>query len=58
MYKDKIATDIQTILDEFFKQEFGNKLTVYNMKGLVMEINNALLNNQEEWYGNTRQVFT
>ena len=48
MYKDEVAIDIQTILDEFFKQEFGNKLTVYNMKGLVMEINNALLKNQEE----------
>lgn len=48
MYKDEVAIDIQTILDEFFRQEFGNKLTVYNMKGLVMEINNALLKNQEE----------
>lgn len=48
MYKDEVANDIQIVLDEFFKQEFGNKLTVYNMKGLVVEINQALLNNQVE----------
>lgn len=48
MYKKEVAEDIQKILDEFFKQEFGNKLTVYNMKGLVVEINQALLKNQVE----------
>lgn len=48
MYRDELAVDIQNILDEFFKQEFGNKLTIYNMKGLIVEINQALLNNQED----------
>jgi len=48
MYEEKVATDIQQVLDEFFKQEFGNKLTVYNMKGLVLEISKALADNQVE----------
>jgi hypothetical protein len=42
MYKDELADDIQMILDEFFKQEFGNKLTVFNMKGLMVDISNAM----------------
>jgi hypothetical protein len=42
MYKDELAEDIQKILDDFFRQEFGNKLTVFNMKGLVLDINNAM----------------
>lgn len=46
MYKDELAEDIQKILDGFFKQEFGNKLTVYNMKGLMIEISNAMAKNE------------
>lgn len=48
MYKDELATDIQKILEEFFKQEFGNKLTVFNMKGLMVDINKALVENGVE----------
>ena len=48
MYKEKVADDIQQVLDQFFKQEFGNKLTVYNMKALILEISKALSDNQEE----------
>jgi len=46
MYKDELAEEIQRILDEFFTQEFGNKLTVFNMKGLVLDINNAMAKNE------------
>jgi len=46
MYKDKLAEDIQRILDDFFKQEFGNKLTVFNMKGLMVDISNAMAQNE------------
>lgn len=48
MYEEKVTTDIQQVLDEFFKQEFGNKLTIYNMKGLILEISKALADNQVE----------
>lgn len=46
MYKKELAEDIQRILDEFFKQEFGNKLTVFNMKGLILQISNAMAKNE------------
>ncbi len=46
MYKDELAEDIQKIMDEFFKQEFGNKLTVFNMKGLMVSISNAMAKNE------------
>ena len=48
MYKDELAEDIQAILDQFFKQEFGNKLTVFNMKGLMVDISNAMAKNEVE----------
>jgi len=48
MYKDELAEDIQKILDSFFKQEFGNKLTVFNMKGLMVDISNAMAKNEVE----------
>ena len=48
MYKKELAEDIQRILDEFFKQEFGNKLTVFNMKGLMVDISNAMAKNEVE----------
>ena len=46
MYKDELAEDVQKILDDFFKQEFGNKLTVFNMKGLILQISNAMAKNE------------
>jgi len=46
MYKDELAEDIQKILDDFFKQEFGNRLTVFNMKGLMVDISNAMAKNE------------
>ncbi|RLC35793.1 hypothetical protein DRH29_05750, partial [candidate division Kazan bacterium] len=40
-YKPKLAQDVTKILQDFFRQEQGNRLTVYSMEALMSRINRS-----------------
>ena len=46
MYNENVAKEIQDIVDRFFKLEQGNRVTEFNIKGLVVELNIALGKNK------------
>lgn len=44
MDKEEIKNNVQIILNEFLKQEMGNKITAFNMQGLTSTIMNVIDN--------------
>jgi len=44
MDKEEIKKNVQLILNEFIKQEIGNKITSFNMQGLTSTIMNVIDN--------------
>ena len=44
-YTFKAEADVKRTLQQYFQQEQGNRLSVYSMKGLMMEINKAFMEN-------------
>lgn len=45
-YKETIKSDIQNALSAFFQMEQGNKITQYNMRGLIMELDQVFIKNK------------
>ena len=46
-YTLKAKGDVEKTLQQYFQQEQGNRLSIYSMKGLLMEINKAFMENIE-----------
>lgn len=46
-YTLKAKADVEKTLQQYFQQEQGNRLSIYSMKGLLMEINKAFMDNIE-----------
>ena len=44
-YTFKAKADVEKTLQQYFQQEQGNRLSIYYMKGLLMEINKAFMDN-------------
>jgi len=44
-YTLKAKADVEKTLQQYFQQEQGNRLSIYSMKGLLMEINKAFMDN-------------
>ena len=44
-YTLKAKADVERTLQQYFQQEQGNRLSIYSMKGLLMEINKAFMDN-------------
>lgn len=42
MYYDKALQDITTVIQDFFKEEQGNRVTSNNIQGLSLKIRSAL----------------
>lgn len=45
-YKPSVKDAVTKVLEEFYSAEQGNKLTLYSMQGLMMNINRAMDANQ------------
>ena len=44
-YTLKAKQDVEKTLQQFFTEEQGNRLTSYSMRGLLMDINRAFMEN-------------
>ena len=44
-YTLKAKGDVEKTLRQFFQEEQGNRLSTYSMRGLLMEINKAFMEN-------------
>ena len=44
-YTLKAKADVKLTLEQFFQAEKGNRVSIYSMKGLLMEINKAFMDN-------------
>jgi len=44
MEKEQIKKDVKTILNEFSRQEQGNRITAFNMQGLINTIMSVIDN--------------
>ena len=48
MYKETIKDELMRILNEFFREERGNRITSNNMEGLSAKVGHTLEHNKVE----------
>ncbi len=46
VYKEDLKKDLMEIFNQYLQEEGGNRLTTFNMNGLIMRINQALDKNE------------
>ena len=47
-YKDELKSDLMKLIERYFNEEVGNRMTSFSMNGLISNINSILEKNVEK----------